>query len=146
MHAGESRYFLFCLLLAAFFLTHCGTGKYTQGAQGSLIGFLPLEGIPFSASCADFNADGQLDAAVAVKYAGIYVFLNRSGALDLANPLIIRDLIENPTGIAAGDFNGDGTPDIAAVSEKRVAIALNDGSGSFIHSGLLYPRRNTALQ
>lgn len=143
MRAGNSRYFLFCFLIVTFFFLGCGKGKIsiqnTPDANNVYVGFLPLKGSPYSVSCADFNSDGLLDAAVAVKYSGIYVFFNRYGHLDLSNPLIIRDVIQMPTGVAAGDFNGDGIPDIAAVSEKFVAIALNDGSGNFIHSSLLLP-------
>src|SRR5262249_15558370 len=38
---------------------------------------------------------------------------------------------DNLLGTAAGDFNGDGKPDMAAVSSSTLAILLNNGSGGF---------------
>src|SRR4051794_39666710 len=34
-----------------------------------------------------------------------------------------------PTCVAAGDFNGDGTPDVAVTTQSGVGILLNNGSG-----------------
>ncbi|MBI5632826.1 MAG: VCBS repeat-containing protein [Nitrospirae bacterium] len=122
--------------LSLFVCLGCGGSKVSQPASGSADSFVPLKDKPFSVAYADFNSDGRLDAAVAVKYAGIYVYFNREGHLDLSAPLIIRDLIEMPTAVAVGDFNGDGIQDIAATSEKFVGVAVNDGSGHFTNSGL----------
>jgi hypothetical protein len=36
-----------------------------------------------------------------------------------------------PNSVAAGDFNGDGKPDVAVASYKGVAILLGNGDGTF---------------
>lgn len=123
--------------LALIICLGCSGSKVGQPVPNTADTFLPLKDKPFSVAYADFNSDGLLDAAVAVKYAGIYVYFNRAGTLDLSTPLIIRDLIEMPTSVAVGDFNGDGRQDIAAVSEMRVAIAVSDGTGNFTNSALV---------
>ncbi|HTS11528.1 MAG TPA: FG-GAP-like repeat-containing protein [Candidatus Limnocylindrales bacterium] len=37
----------------------------------------------------------------------------------------------SPTAVAAGDFNGDGKPDLAVTNQHGVQILLNNGSGGF---------------
>src|ERR1700722_7932922 len=36
-----------------------------------------------------------------------------------------------PTSVAAGDFNGDGKPDLAVTNQHGVSVLLNDGTGGF---------------
>lgn len=112
-------------------LTLAGCGAHSQTAlKGSVSNaFLPIEGQPYSVAIADFDRDGLLDAAVVVKYRGIYIFFGQeSGGLD-PNPLMLTDLEFFGTGIDAGDFNGDGIPDIVYISEAKILILINDGTG-----------------
>jgi len=37
----------------------------------------------------------------------------------------------SPTSVAAGDFNGDGRPDLAVTNQNGLSVLLNDGNGGF---------------
>lgn len=105
-----------------------GQGHLTEGAGYS------LDGDSFAIISGDFNGDGNIDVAVAV--GNIYpnnhvaIFLgDGSGAFTLAQKVYVADA----TGLATGDFNGDGKLDLAAATSafSAVSVALGDGSGQF---------------
>lgn len=86
---------------------------------------------PAVVAIADFNADGKPDLAVTnAGSASVSVLLNKTGTgatlpafqakVELATGLF-------PTTVAVGDFNGDGTPDLAVASsgEESVSVLLN---------------------
>ncbi len=87
---------------------------------------------------ADFDLDGDLDAAVASRGpAGapgsggrVAVLLNAAGRLAGES---IHTVGDDPLAIVAGDFNSDGAPDLATAdgSSNTVSILLNDGAGGF---------------
>ena len=94
-----------------------------------------------STAVADFNGDGIPDV-VANDYFEtggnkLYLFPgNGSGGFAIApTPISLNPQVTaNPYSIVAGDFNGDGKPDLAVVSgngafASQVAILLNNGSG-----------------
>ena len=51
----------------------------------------------------------------------------------LAAPFRSFDVAENPTFVAAGDFNGDGRPDLVAVdyASNSVSVLLSDPAGAY---------------
>ena len=102
---------------------------------------------------ADFNADGNLDLAIAnftSGYLGLVALGGGSGAFNEAGNLYTAGF---PNGLAVGDFNGDGKPDVAVAGESPgkaawiyqpgsseypyagVAVSLGNGDGTFALAG-----------
>jgi len=87
---------------------------------------------------ADFNGDGHLDAAVSDQGIDstpgdvIVFFGNGHGKLSRVAKFKLPH--QQPTGIAAGDLNGDHHPDLAVTlaGSGSVAVFLNDGTGKFL--------------
>ena len=83
---------------------------------------------------ADFNRDGNLDVAAALFENPSFVSVfNGNGDGTLQPALNYNAKGNNGTGIAAGDLNGDGSPDLALanMSDESVSILLNTG-GTFL--------------
>ena len=88
----------------------------------------------------DFNADGRTDLAIADYKDVTVLFGNGDGTFQpavSAAPLIggfinpFGSAIK-PVGVVAGDFNGDGKLDLAAVSSNGiVSVLLGNGDGTF---------------
>jgi hypothetical protein len=97
---------------------------------------------PRSLAVGDFNGDGLLDLAVVGYglqcYFGCYgvdetvrVLLgNGDGTFQPARSFPVAG---GPNSVAVGDFNGDGTPDLAVAnaSSNSVSVLLGNGDGSF---------------
>lgn len=117
--------------------------------------FLPAEEVASGLSAhqivvGDFNVDGTLDIAVTqFTQAGTVVVLlgdpnsNRGGTPALSFPTRISNPAgEFPTGIAVGDLNRDGRPDIVVANESipttnnvftsYVSVLINDIAGRFL--------------
>jgi len=111
-----------------------GRGGFTD-APGSPI---PVGNSPFHIAVGDFNRDGNLDLAVTnASSNSVSVLLgNGRGGFTAApgSPFVVDF---GPEGIAVGDFNGDGKPDLAILTYQggnHVSVLLGDGSGGFINA------------
>ncbi|MCW5659194.1 MAG: VCBS repeat-containing protein [Burkholderiaceae bacterium] len=109
------------------------------GAFGAPAAF-PVGANPWALATGDFNADGKLDLAVA-NFGGPSVSIllgNGSGGFGAPADIALAGQL-NPTAIAVGDFNNDGTPDLAVTmaygfsntTPGHVAILLGNGAGGF---------------
>jgi hypothetical protein len=93
---------------------------------------------------ADFNGDGKLDLAALSPYCGpssnwypcVYVYLGKGDGTFQAgvsysayDPNHANEY--NVYGMAVGDLNGDGKPDIAVTEGNGIAVLLNNGNGTF---------------
>jgi hypothetical protein len=94
----------------------------------------PTPSAPISVAVGDFNGDGTPDLATADFNIDKVSVLLGDGAGGFA-PAIGFGLGAgiSPVSIAVGDFNGDGTPDLATANEagSKVSVLLGDGSGGF---------------
>ncbi|MFN8588629.1 MAG: FG-GAP-like repeat-containing protein [Candidatus Eisenbacteria bacterium] len=78
----------------------------------------------------DRDLDGDLDlVTVNGNMSSVEVYDRVGGTLSQVQV----DFPGNPTGLATGDFNGDGYPDFAVIESSMgvVAVYLNDGAGNF---------------
>jgi len=85
---------------------------------------------------ADFNGDGHLDLAALTQYNGVYIYMgNGDGTFQAAvgystvDPNHPNNYIAS--GMAVGDLNSDGKPDIAITESTGMAVLLNHGNGTF---------------
>jgi Bacterial Ig-like domain (group 3)/FG-GAP-like repeat/FG-GAP repeat len=107
-----------------------GAGGFSP-ATGSPI---PAGTNPFSLAVADFNGDGHADIAVANQGSNNITLLlgDGNGGFTPAtgSPFAVG---HHPNSVTAGDFNGDGKPDLAIANyaDNTVTVLLNNGSGGF---------------
>ena len=79
----------------------------------------------------DFDKDGDLDAAVAVKNSANLLYLSNAGVFDTA-PIDLGTDSSNTFSIASADLDHDGDIDIVAANRSKPSVVyVNDGSGSF---------------
>jgi hypothetical protein len=99
-------------------------------------------------AAADFDTDGNLDVVAALGDVGLgEVRLFEGDGSGGFSPGASRPAGNGTSAVAVGDFNGDGAPDVVAVSENDggVHAFLGDGQGALgpgtlVASGLLTPR------
>jgi hypothetical protein len=81
---------------------------------------------------ADFNGDGIPDLAVVTTspaFSGVMIFPGiGNGSFGAPIPTV---QIDQPTCVAAGDFNGDHNMDLAVSTNSGVTILLGNGNGTF---------------
>jgi hypothetical protein len=116
-----------------FVLLGSGTGSFTQVSETLVI----PNGIPSTLVTSDFNGDGKADVAVI----GGNNFSNNSGTITVAfgdgdgtfSQATAYAVQSFPSGLVAGDFNGDNRPDLAfsARSSNSFSALLNIGNGNF---------------
>src|SRR4029079_15613375 len=95
-------------------------------------------GAPYGIAVADFDHDGRADLVITdgsdTVTAGHAVEIrlgNGDGTFRLANSYTVGT---SPYGVAVGDVNGDGKPDIAVsnAGSSDVSILLGNGDGTFM--------------
>src|SRR6185312_7356243 len=117
---------------SAVILEGKGDGTFTTSSAA----FVDTKGMPTNAiQPADFNADGNLDLAIANLFTGVSpVALGfGNGAFNTAGDLFTQGF---PAGVAVGDFNSDGKLDVAIAGggstvypNSGVAVSLGNGNG-----------------
>jgi hypothetical protein len=112
-----------------------GDGTFSRTVNYKVTGALATADA-FWIAAADLNGDGALDLIVSVFGASgpdpsapgqVAVLLNRGGR-SFANPVFYAD--RAAVAVVAGDFDGDGKPDIATADfESSVSVFLGNGKG-----------------
>jgi hypothetical protein len=129
--------------------------NYGDGTVSVLLGkgdgtFTPAPNSPFAVTydalsivVADFNGDGKLDVAMENGYYNgvVSIFLgNGDGTFTSAanSPITVGGPFIQPGAVVAGDFNGDGIPDLVATNAQYVpnipstmTVLLGKGDGTF---------------
>lgn len=100
-------------------------GTLTTHATISVPGTSPTDIV-----AADFNGDGDMDLAISNSGTNSVTVYHGDGAgnFSLASTTLLTPTL-NAVDLVADDFNGDGKPDIAVVSEdsKQVSVIINAG-------------------
>jgi len=120
-----------------------GSGFFHNASTGNLIQLSSQEGgtvttgaQPFGAAMADFDGDGRMDMAFSdfIQNGAVHLLKNQSTvghmAWALQNSLSVGN---SPTGIAAGDLDGDGRPDLAVAVGNSFYIAIY--KNTTLHAG-----------
>jgi len=108
-----------------------GKGNGTFGAHTDFVAGTNPNGL----AVADFNADGKPDLAVSdggvqgadPGFVSVLLDTTAAGATtpSFSGPTAFATKGNGPTGVAAGDFNGDGKPDLAVIEFLDIASLLN---------------------
>jgi hypothetical protein len=108
-----------------------GDGSFQQHIEVS------TGGTNLAVAVADFNRDGRTDIAAAAYNANGFGFItvllgNGDGTFQPHQDSYPASWV--PLSITAGDFDGDGNPDIATANYGTAAVFFGKGDGSFSHS------------
>lgn len=122
-------------LAATFFgrsnnvVVHLGTGTGTFGAQR----IFSADALPSALAVADFNGDNKQDLAVANEDTNNVSILFGAGDGSFGQAVNVGGFPRpfRPLSITAGDFTGDGKPDVAVTSSNSLEIIPGNGQGGF---------------
>lgn len=100
-----------------------GDGTFRSGAS------YDGDFVPDFVLASDFNGDGNADLMTAAGFAGIHVLLGQ-GAGAFGSPMMVDagNSVVSPT-LAAGDFDRNGTTDVAVASAYNFQLAVLSGNG-----------------
>ena len=100
-----------------------------------------LDGDPVDVALADLDGDGVVDAVTANSFNNSVSFLQGSGSAILGAELRTAfgdtGSPDRPEALVAGDFDGDGAPDIALQMVGRVQVMLGAGGGTLAAPSLV---------
>ena len=109
-------------------ILNSGHGKFANPVSYA------VTGTPIAGAIADLNGDGNPDIVVTTT-SGVEVLLGKDDGTFSASQVtaIAGAAFSGLQGLAVGDFNGDGKPDVAVVivTTGEVAILLGSGTGGF---------------
>jgi uncharacterized protein (TIGR03437 family) len=86
----------------------------------------PALGTAPLAAVADFNGDGKLDI---VSGSPLQLLLGKGDGTFRSGPVLPLALAAS--GVAAGDLNGDGKPDLVVCSLSQLVVLIDEGGGMF---------------
>ncbi|WP_460576894.1 FG-GAP-like repeat-containing protein [Hymenobacter coalescens] len=124
---------LFSTYFAAMLRLNDGQGHFTRTTTS-----LPIPGNFTALALSDVDTDGDLDIMILLVNNGLTVRINDGAGnfptlVDSSGPTWIHGGLD---GMAVGDLDADGDPDVALTGyyNDRVLILLNDGQGFFTDS------------
>ena len=126
------------IVLSAFSLVFSAGAAHAQLQFGAAVSYAtPTR--PSGMTAADLDGDGIIDLAVTTDNPDRVTILLGTGRGQFSAP--IRHTIPSGNGLGAltsGDFDGNGTVDLAVVMKNtaRIALMLNNGAGHFILGAL----------
>jgi hypothetical protein len=109
-----------------------GAGGFTVGGVYNAPNSNTFNPGPNSIVSADLNGDGKLDLVGLTILNGAFVFRG-NGDGTFQTPVNYGTGTTNGccSGLAVGDLNGDGKPDLAISANDGISILLNNGNGTF---------------
>lgn len=115
-----------------------GTGSLTYSGTYTASNSSTFNPGPNSIVAADVNGDGKLDLVALTPYNGVFIYLGKGDGTFQA-PIAYATGCTAGTGacggLAVGDLNGDGKPDLALEANETtgggISILLNNGTGTF---------------
>ncbi len=111
-----------------------GTGSLAFSATYSAPNSSTFNPGPNSLVAADVSGDGKLDLVALTPFNGVFVFSGK-GDGTFQTPVTYADScsggIGSCNGLAVGDLNGDGKPDLAIAAINGMVVLLNNGTGTF---------------